>query len=352
MKTVVRSPESGVSQKMHDADRGTLEILKEIMRRNYSDALGTYDLDGIAKDVIDTVSIGSQNLDKKRQPIVYAFVDGENLYRGVKSQRWNLDYKKLRLYLKNKYGVARAFIFMGYIESEERLYNYLRRANFEMVFKPTVKKVEKGKETYKGNVDAELVLWAAACEFANYDRAVIISSDGDFRCLYEFLTERNKLLKIIVPNKRYSRLIQKFRAQILEISLIRKKVENPLKKSRNLRVNSRKTDTTKKQRTKNQPSMKTGGVPHQRSVETLGLSRHGDTRNSLAKLRAPVKDPSRKASKKTKFPLDAGKSRTTSVDLQERHSKSNLPNQALSHRKSSRNSGTKNPKKSQTEAVK
>jgi hypothetical protein len=33
----------------------------------------------------------------------YVFIDGNNLYLGAKTQRINLDYKKLRLYLMNKF---------------------------------------------------------------------------------------------------------------------------------------------------------------------------------------------------------------------------------------------------------
>jgi len=31
------------------------------------------------------------------------------------------------------------------------------------------------------------VLYAAAIEYSNYDKAVIVSGDGDFYCLHEFL---------------------------------------------------------------------------------------------------------------------------------------------------------------------
>ena len=77
-----------------------------------------------------------------------------------------------------------------------------------MVFKPTVKD-NHGKA--KGNVDAELVLHSAAIEYKNYDKAVIVSSDGDFRCLHEFLAKKGKLRRIIIPNtKSESSLLKPF----------------------------------------------------------------------------------------------------------------------------------------------
>ena len=53
----------------------------------------------------------------------------------------------------------------------------------------------------KGNVDAELVLYSAAIEYDNYDKAIVITSDDDFACLFKFLTGRGKLEKIITPTK-------------------------------------------------------------------------------------------------------------------------------------------------------
>ncbi len=60
----------------------------------------------------------------------------------------------------------------------------------------------------KGNVDAELVLHSAAIEYDNYDKAIVITSDGDFRCLFEYLKEKEKLERIITPTKFYSSLFQ------------------------------------------------------------------------------------------------------------------------------------------------
>ena len=72
-------------------------------------------------------------------------------------------------------------------------------------------KDDQGKP--KGNVDAELVLHAAAIEFTRYEKAVIVAGDGDYRCLYEFLIKRGKLLRIVIPNsKTESSLLKPFQA--------------------------------------------------------------------------------------------------------------------------------------------
>lgn len=158
---------------------------------------------------------------------MYAFIDSQNLNLGTgkdirKGRRvvyegWKLDFGKFRKYLTDKFRVDKAFLFIGYIKKNQRLYEQLTADGYELVFKPTVED-RMGKP--KGNVDAELVLYAAAIEFSKYDKAVVVSGDGDFFCLYEFLEKRGKLLKIIIPNRRSeSSLLTRF--QNYKIFLIR-----------------------------------------------------------------------------------------------------------------------------------
>ena len=140
----------------------------------------------------------------------YAFIDGQNLNLGtsknIKNKRgriiyqgWRLDYKKFHRYLKDKYRVQKVFLFIGYIKENESLYRKLRSYGYTLVYKPTTK---DGQGKPKGNVDAELVLYASAIEYKNYDKAVVVSGDGDFYCLLKFLQKRSKLLKVIIPNKK------------------------------------------------------------------------------------------------------------------------------------------------------
>lgn len=140
---------------------------------------------------------------------IYAFIDSQNLnlgtskdvYKGKRKMYsgWKLDYKKFKRYLSDKFRVTQAFLFIGYLKQNEKLYQSLRSFGYTLIFKKTVKD-KHGKP--KGNVDAELVLHAAAIEYTHYDKAVIVSGDGDFYCLYEFLEKKRKLLRIIIPNEK------------------------------------------------------------------------------------------------------------------------------------------------------
>jgi uncharacterized LabA/DUF88 family protein len=167
---------------------------------------------------MSTTNPNIKSLPKKRN---YAFIDSQNLNLGVRSLGWNIDYKKFRLYLKNKYSVDKAYIFIGMVDNNQKLYTMLQTAGYILIFKPTTEYLVNGKTTVKGNVDAELVLHSAAIQYPNYDKAIIVSGDGDFHCLVEYLLEKDKLLKLLTPNKHYSGLLRRFNDHIVRVDLLK-----------------------------------------------------------------------------------------------------------------------------------
>ncbi len=157
---------------------------------------------------------------------IYAFIDGQNLNLGILGQGWKLDFKKFRVYLKDKYKIENAFIFIGFIKENRDLYDFLRSAGFILIFKPTLKyKLGKKENNLKGNVDAELVLHSMI-EYNNYCQAMIISGDGDFYCLIKYLLSKNKLFRVIVPDRKsYSSLLKGFMTKIVFMNTLRGKLE-------------------------------------------------------------------------------------------------------------------------------
>jgi uncharacterized LabA/DUF88 family protein len=135
----------------------------------------------------------------------FAFIDSQNLNLSIRSLGWRLDYKRFRVYLKEKYSVTKAFLFIGYVVGNDALYTRLQEAGYICVFKPTLTYKDG---TTKGNCDAELVLHAMI-EYENYDKAVIVTGDGDFYCLVQYFIEKDKLKNLIIPNrKKYSALLK------------------------------------------------------------------------------------------------------------------------------------------------
>lgn len=167
-----------------------------------------------------------------KKPVIYAFIDSQNLnlgtskdiFRGKKKiySGWRLDFKRFRRYLTDKFRVQKAFLLIGFIPQNRKLYNHLKSSGYDLIFKPTVKD-NQGKP--KGNVDAELVLHAAAVQYSNYDKAVVVSGDGDFHCLHEYLVRKKKLLRIIIPNeKSESSLLKPFQQYKTFLIFDKKKV--------------------------------------------------------------------------------------------------------------------------------
>jgi len=164
----------------------------------------------------------NKNLSKNN----YAFIDSQNLNLGVKSQGWKLDWRKFRQYLNNKYNIKKAYLFIGQLAGNESLYTYLQECGYILIFKPTLEHKVDNKIIIKGNVDAELVLHTMI-HFNNYQKAVIVSGDGDFHCLIEYLVNKDKLLKVLAPTARYSVLLRHFNTDnlISRIDLLKNSLE-------------------------------------------------------------------------------------------------------------------------------
>jgi uncharacterized LabA/DUF88 family protein len=174
----------------------------------------------------------------KKKRNIYAFIDSQNLNLGVRNsvkrgnkmvyKGWTLDFKRFLIYIKQKYLVDKAFLFIGKIEDNRSLslYKFLQKSGYSVVFKKTLKGKKGNNYVTKGNVDAELVLHCAKIQYENYDKAIIVSGDGDFYCLIEYLLKKRKLSKILVPNQyAYSRLLSEFRQYISFISELKTKLE-------------------------------------------------------------------------------------------------------------------------------
>lgn len=136
----------------------------------------------------------------------YAFIDGQNLYKGIKELGWKLDFVKFRIYLNEKYAVKKAYIFIGYIKQNQPLYKSLKRWGYILIFKLILQ--DRNKKI-KGNCDADLVL-QAMIDYKKYNKAVIVTSDGDFYRLIKYLKKKRKLEKVLSSHKKYcSSLLRK-----------------------------------------------------------------------------------------------------------------------------------------------
>ncbi|OGN89165.1 MAG: hypothetical protein A2158_00250, partial [Chloroflexi bacterium RBG_13_46_14] len=131
------------------------------------------------------------------KPLVNAaFIDGNNLYKAGNDIGWKLDTRKFRIHLTETYQVKNAYYCIGYIPANTRLYTRLQSEGYKLIFK----KVQYQNGKPKGNVDAELVL-KCMTQYRVYDKAVIVTSDGDFACLVKYLIQKAKLRNVIASKR-------------------------------------------------------------------------------------------------------------------------------------------------------
>jgi len=153
----------------------------------------------------------------------YAFIDSQNLNLAIRNQGWVLDFKKFRRYLQDKYNIGKAFIFIGFMPQNQALYTGLQKDGFILVFKPTLT-LPNGK--VKGNVDSELVLHTMI-EYLNYDKALIVTGDGDFYCLVDYLIKNDKLLKLMIPDRnKFSSLFKGLMSHVVFMNNLKDKLEH------------------------------------------------------------------------------------------------------------------------------
>lgn len=155
----------------------------------------------------------------------YAFIDSQNVHLSIRDQGWKLDWKKFRQYLPDKYKIEKAFLFIGYLTYNESLYQTLGDAGYILVFKPTVNLRSSDHSMIKGNVDAELVLHTMI-QWNNFERAIVVTGDGDFHCLVRHLLIHNKLLHLMVPNRyQYSSLFRALGSHIIFMSSFQDRIQ-------------------------------------------------------------------------------------------------------------------------------
>ena len=127
------------------------------------------------------------------------YIDGNNLYRSAKELGFEIDYKKFRGWLRQKYNPSSVYLFIGLVPERVKFYEHLQSCGYILVFKQTVSVGEK----IKGNCDAELVLKATSDYYEKiFSSCILITGDGDFGCLVEFLKEKKSTSQIIAPDKK------------------------------------------------------------------------------------------------------------------------------------------------------
>ena len=72
------------------------------------------------------------------------YIDGNNLFRSAQELGFEIDYKKLYVWFKQKFHIKESYIFIGFIKSNVDFYEYLKRCGFVLIFKEAI--------YFKGNI--------------------------------------------------------------------------------------------------------------------------------------------------------------------------------------------------------
>lgn len=161
----------------------------------------------------------------------YAFIDGQNLYLGTTKctecakilnkkltemkladctcgKAWEVDLPKLRIYLTENYYISQAYYFIGYLnEKHTDMYKAIREAGFSVIYK---EHHQNAKSEKKGNVDTDIVFETMKGLLeSEFNKAVLISGDGDYKKMVYYLVGKYKFKKILFPNKKYASSLYK-----------------------------------------------------------------------------------------------------------------------------------------------
>lgn len=185
-----------------------------------------------------------------------AFIDASNMfYGGKKSLGWSIDQDKLLRYLEEKYQVSRAYYFGGveihrfpydYLTNKTvpvrelerylsalikekgkemseaelqlisrhynrvRFYLKLEKFGYQLILKPVKTRTDiDGNSSRKANCDVDMTLMLLKEEDA-FERAIVMSGDGDFLPVLKHLRENKKEVLVFARGPRTAREIRQF----------------------------------------------------------------------------------------------------------------------------------------------
>lgn len=141
-----------------------------------------------------------------------AFIDGQNLYMNTAKKEinsWKIDLVRFRIYLEKKYSVDKAYYFLGHMqEANQELYEEIQNAGFVLLFREHSPAMI-GKK--KGNVDSDIIfhIMKKLYKQENFHKVVLVSGDGDYKLLVDFLIEEKRFEKILFPDKKFASSLYK-----------------------------------------------------------------------------------------------------------------------------------------------
>ncbi len=118
-------------------------------------------------------------------------IDGANMFYTQQDMGWTLDWKKVTVYLKNKWDVGDVRYYTGIKDNDVKMQKYLKYLGY-IGIKVASKPLKQIKDRvgnllmYKSNFDVEMAV-DAMLKMKKYDVLVLFSGDSDFDYLVKIL---------------------------------------------------------------------------------------------------------------------------------------------------------------------
>lgn len=115
------------------------------------------------------------------------YVDFQNISIGLEKRWFSINRKKFYIYMRDKYTITNAKLFIGYIEKYDTFYKQLQSYGYEIIFREAI----FTEKRFKANVDTDLVLEVAEDYFTHWlQKCFLLTCDGDFDVLIRFLYKK------------------------------------------------------------------------------------------------------------------------------------------------------------------
>ena len=130
------------------------------------------------------------------------FLDGSNLYATAKALGFDIDYKRLLAYFRERTRLIRAIYYTALMDDADYsplrpLIDWLDYNGYMVVTKPAKEFVDSsGRRKVKGNMDIELAVDMMRLA-PSLDHVILFSGDGDFRSLIQAVQDMGCRVTVI-----------------------------------------------------------------------------------------------------------------------------------------------------------
>jgi len=163
------------------------------------------------------------------QKKVFVFIDASNIIYGASELGWKVDFEKLIKYLKERFGARKVFYYAGLDPENKKQLKFCERLQeFGFILHLVPLKTFKGG-IKKGDVDSRLTFDLMKLE-KEYDEAIVMTGDGDYFWVLEYLLERKKIWLFSFSRRTAKELKKLIGGRFANLESLRKNLE--LKKAR------------------------------------------------------------------------------------------------------------------------